>query len=259
MLLPRPWHLAECTLKHIRDSQPSVAVLPFGATEPHNLHLPYGTDTYEADAIAGESCRRALERGANVICLPSIPYGTETNQAAFPFAMNLQPSTLLAILRDLTNSLAASGIDRLLIVNSHGGNEFKGHLRELFLQTPVHLFLCNWFSMFRSEYHTVFRHGDDHGGEMETSLIQYLRPELVKTEWADDGAVRESRFEAVRNGWVTLTRPWHLLTTNSGAGNPHEATAEKGKRWLEKVTNAIADFLVELASSPVDDVFPFQR
>ena len=71
-----------------------VAVLPLGATEPHNLHLPYGTDTFQVEVIAARACAVALEQGARVLKLPALPYGTETNQMKFPLAMNLNPTTL---------------------------------------------------------------------------------------------------------------------------------------------------------------------
>lgn len=258
-IMPRPWLLAELTYAELRAARPEVAVIPFGATEPHNYHLPYATDTIEAETIAWDSCARAYQRGANVVCLPVIPYGTETNQRELPLSMNLQPSTLLAILRDLVGSLESSGVRKCLILNSHGGNEFKGHLRELFGQTSVRIFLCNWYTMCQDEYGKIFTHRDDHAGEAETSIILHARPELVHLERADAGAARPSRFEAVRKGWVTLTRPWHLLTDSSGVGDPRLATAEKGARWLEIICAHLSDFLVELAQSPLDDQFPFAR
>ena len=74
-------------------------------TEPHNLHLPYGTDSYEADAIGDRICEAAHERG-RVVLLPTIPYGTQSNQMAFPLAMNVNPSTLFTVVTDLIDSLA---------------------------------------------------------------------------------------------------------------------------------------------------------
>ena len=82
-------------------------------------------------------------------------------------------------------------------------------------------------------------------------------PQLVRLERADDGAMAATRFEAVNRGWVGITRPWHLLTTNSGAGDPRPATAEKGRAVTEVVVDRLAGFLVELSESPADDRFPF--
>jgi creatinine amidohydrolase len=258
----RPWILAECNFGHIKRARYDVAVLPFGATEPHNLHLPYSTDTIEADEIGSRVCQAAHERGAKVILLPTIPYGTETNQAAFPLSLNLNPSTIQQILTDLVRSLVGSGIEKLLVLNSHGGNEFKPMLRELYGQTPAALFLCNWFQMVRDVYSEIFAEPEDHAGEMETSLLLHFRPEWVaKTAdgalLADEGLAAQTRFEAVNRGWVSITRPWHLLTTNSGSGNPHAATAEKGEKLMEVVVDRLATFLVELSQAEVDEKFPF--
>ena len=74
---------------------------------------------------------------------------------------------------------------------------------------------------------------------------------------ADDGEARRSRFEAVEKGWVGLTRPWKTLTTNTGVGNPHPASAEQGRRVLDLLVERLTPFLVELAASPLDDEFPF--
>ena len=77
----RPWILAETNYSQVKECNYQVAVLPMGATEPHNLHLPYGTDTFEADALGERACEAAWNRGAKVVMLPTIPYGTETNLA----------------------------------------------------------------------------------------------------------------------------------------------------------------------------------
>ena len=69
----RPWILAEANYGFVKDNPYQVAVLPMGATEPHNLHLPYGTDTYEGRAIAERACAAAWEQGAKVVMLPAIP------------------------------------------------------------------------------------------------------------------------------------------------------------------------------------------
>ena len=71
------------------------------------------------------------------------------------------------------------------------------------------------------------------------------------------GATNPTRFEAIEKGWVSISRPWHLLTTNTGAGNPHRATAEKGERLLDAIEERYGRFLVELAESPLDENFPF--
>src|ERR1043166_4204925 len=97
----RPYILWEANYAYTKANPYSVAVLPMGATEPHNLHLPYGTDTFEVETIAHRACEAAFKMGARVVVLPAIPYGTETNMMRFPLAMNLNPSTLMQVIADL--------------------------------------------------------------------------------------------------------------------------------------------------------------
>ena len=98
---------------------------------------------------------------------------------------------------------------------------------------------------------------------METSLGLAFFPDLVDRDSqtgalsADDGAVRLTRFEAVNRGWVSITRPWHLLTKNTGVGDPHPATAEKGQQLMEVLVERLSEFLLQLSQSPLDESFPF--
>ncbi len=102
-------------------------------------------------------------------------------------------------------------------------------------------------------------------GNRPASLSFHVRrycPELVLRDdqgnlVGDDGIKSETRFDAVNRGWVSITRPWHLLTTNSGAGYPHAARADKGRRLVEVLVERLAGFLVELSNSPVDERFPY--
>lgn len=260
----RPWMLSEINYGHVKQTRYEVAVLPMGATEPHNLHLPYGTDTFESEAITSRACEAATARGARVLQLPAIPYGTETNMLEFPFAMNLMPSTLGLVIRDLVKSLEKHGIRKFLILNSHGGNDFKPLLRELAPETDVRLFVCDWFKGLTADVvASIFTNKEDHAGEVETSLALAFFPQLVARDQdtgklqADAGGVRSSRFDAVNKGWVGLSRPWHLLTTNSGSGNPHQATSEKGEKLMQVMVERLSQFLVELDQAKLDDLFPF--
>lgn len=254
----RPWRLDELNYGQVKGNPPyEVAVLPLGATEPHNLHLPYGTDTLQVEVIADRACALAQEKGARVLLLPALPYGTETNQMKFPLAMNLNPTTLARVIKDLVDSLAAHRITRFLLLNGHGGNDLKWVLRELYGTTSVHIFLCNWYKVASDVYATIFQEKDDHAGEMETSMGLAHFAHLVVLEEADAGAVKMSRFEAINRGWVEISRPWHLLTTNSGAGDPRAATAAKGEALTSLVAERVGRFLEQLARSPLDAQFPF--
>lgn len=258
----RPWKLLETNFAYVTANPYEVAVLPLGATEPHNLHLPYGTDVMEAEIVGERICEAAHAQGAKVVMLPTIPYGTETNLRQFPLAMNVQPSTLALVVRDLVESLAGSSIRKVLLLNSHGGNELKSVLRELYGRTSAQIFLCNWYQIFRDVEREIFSDPGDHAGEMETAFGLAFFPDLVARHpdgslAADAGAAATTQFEALNRGWVTMTRPWHLLTTNTGVGNPHPATAEKGQRMMDVVVERLSKFLVELSAAEMNDRFPF--
>lgn len=254
----RPWLLAELNYGAVRSQEAfEVAVLPFGATEPHNLHLPYGTDSFQVDVIGQRACEQAHARGARVVLLPTLPYGTETNQMKFPLAMNLNPTTLALVITDLVESLATHGIRKLVLLNGHGGNDLKWVLRQLYGKTPVHLFLCNWYKVAVDQARKLFEKPGDHADEMETSMGLAHFPELVYLSQADAGTTAPTRLEGINRGWVEITRPWHLLTTNSGAGDPRAATRQKGETITEIVVERLAAFLAELAASPVDERFPY--
>ena len=253
-----PWNLTEANYGEIKPLSIEVAVLPWGACEPHNLHLPYGTDFVTATKIGELVCCRAWEQGAKVTLLPAVPYGVDTNMMRFPLVINMNPSTQLAVLRDVVDSLAAHGIRKLVVLNGHGGNDFNAFQREL-VRDDFFLALCNWWQVPDDVRTEIFDVLGDHADEMETSVGLHLFPELVAPlDQADEAAVREMRFEAVREGWVKISRPWHLLTTDTGVGDPRAGTAEKGKRFVEIAVDRISRFLVELAAAEMDETFPMQ-
>lgn len=244
----RPYILKEANWKDLQNHRFELAVLPWGATEAHNYHMPYGTDVYEADAVAEEAGRKAWENGANVTILPTVPFGVNTGQSDIYLDMNLNPSTQLAILSDLIEVLDRQGLKKLLIVNSHGGNDFKTALRELGLKFPdMLLFTCNWFQALDKP--TYFEEGGDHADELETSLIMHLHPQLVlPLEEAGMGKEKKSVIAGVREKWAWTERKWSQVTEDTGIGNPKKASPEKGRRYFEDVTDKVADLILDICS-----------
>ena len=245
MSLPRPYLLAEASWKTIRERSYEVAVLPWGATEAHNLHLPYGTDNFETEHIAGEAARLASERGGRVIVLPGIPIGVNTGQLDIPLCLNLNPSTQFAVLRDLVASVERAGIPKLVLLNGHGGNDFRAMIRELTAQCSVFLCTINWYQALDAK--AYFDEPGDHAGELETSVMLSIAPELVlPLREAGTGAARHFRLKGLRDGLAWSPRRWTEVTDDTGVGDPRRASAEKGTRYVGAVTARIADFLVEL-------------
>jgi len=256
----RPWVLAEQTHEFIRGQRWEVAVLPFGATEPHNLHMPYGTDNFQVEALGVRACAAAYQAGARVLLLPTMPFGVNTNYFQVPgsLALSVTPTTLLALLTDLVDSLERQGLRKLVLLNGHGGNELKPFLRQLHHRTKVFLCLCDWFRMAPKETARIFEKPGEHADEIETSLGLAFFPELTRLERADDGAARPTRFDAINRGWISITRPWHLATTNTGLGDPAAATADKGHQLMDILVERLSQFLVELAAAPMDEKFPYK-
>ncbi len=251
--------LAEQTHAFVRERAWQVAVLPFGATEPHNLHMPYGTDTFQVETLAQRACERAYGAGAQVVLLPAIPYGVNTNHLKIPGALacSVTPTTLLHLLTDLVDSLERQGVRKLVLLNGHGGNELKPLTRELHHRSSVFLCVCDWFRMAADVYPQLFEAPGEHADEVETSLGLAFFPDLLRPELADEGAAKPSRFDAINRGWVNITRPWHLVSANTGLGNPRAASAEKGRRLMDILVERLGDFLIELAASPMDESFPY--
>lgn len=251
----RPYILAETNWLAVKQTSYDVAILPWGATEAHNYHLPYATDNYQADYVIAESAKIAWEKGHKVIVLPCVPFGVNTGQLDIQLCLNLNPSTQFAILKDLADVLDRHGIRKLVILNGHGGNHFKQMLRELSVHYP-RLFACvvNWYEAEKME--PYFEDLGDHAGEMETSAMLHIAPHLIlPLDQAGDGAAKQWKVKAFREGWASSQRQWSKVTADTGVGNPYKGTADKGKRYLEASIQNIAEFLGELAEVDVDDLY----
>src|SRR5687767_92017 len=251
---PRPFVLAECTWEEVRSGRFEVAVLPWGATEAHNRHLPYATDNFESESVAIASASLAWNRGARVLVLPNVPFGVNTGQRELPFCLNMMPSTQAAVIRDLLPSLEDHGIRKLVILNGHGGNDFKQIIREIQPTTSIRLAQVNWWQVIPSS--DFFEHAGDHAGELETSVMLHLRPDLVRPlNSAGSGKAKRHRIAALREGWAWMPRPWTKVTSDTGVGDPSKSTAAKGAAYFAAVTEAIGTFLYDFASADPVELF----
>lgn len=229
-----------------------LAILPWGATEPHNRHLPYCTDMLTAQAVAFKVAEEATRRGVGVMVLPGIPLGSQNpGQIELPYCIHTSQETQFAILRDVVKSLKKQGINKLLIMSGHGGNNFKGIIRDIMIDDPSFTICHNeWFSI-------VPRKGyfeepvDDHAGELETSVMLYLYPDKVRMDLAGNGNANLFAIDGLNSKVAWTPRDWSKTTKDTGVGDPHKATAEKGKRYLETVIPKITDFVVDFANNDI--------
>lgn len=252
---PRPYVLAETNWKAVKDDVFKVAILPWGATEAHNYHLPYATDNIIAEAVAIEAAKEAWQSNAKVIVLPTVPFGVNTGQLDVSLCLNMNPSTQYALLKDLTQVLHIQGIHKLVIVNAHGGNNFKQMIRELYAEFPE-VFVCalNWWQTTDSQ--PYFDEPGDHAGELETATIMHLTPELVlPLEEAGDGHAKTFKIRGLKEGWVAAQRQWTSVTEDTGVGNPIKANKDKGKKFFDAVVKKVAVFLEELYHTNLDDMY----
>ena len=166
----------------------------------------------------------------------------------------MNPSTQLAILSDVAHSLAGNGVRKLVVLNGHGGNDFRQMIREL--QPRVNIFLCtvSWFKIV--DQRGFFSKPDDHGGEMETSVMQHIAGEFVlPLSEAGDGRERKPKIAAMREGWAWAPRCWTQVSADTGVGDPRAATAGKGEKYIAAVADKLAQFIIDLANADANDLY----
>lgn len=247
--------LATSTFGMVKDTEYDMALLPWGATEPHNQHLPYLTDCILSHDVAADVAQTAWEQyGVRAMVLPPVMMGAQNpGQRELQFCMHYRLQTQQAILHDIVETLHHQGVRRLLIVNGHGGNSFKGFIRDLCIDYPDMLILSSeWFTVCPAR--DYFDLPGDHADELETSVMLHYHPELVRMDLAGDGQAHAFALPSLRQKTAWLPRHWNLVTDDTGIGNPHLATAEKGRRFAQAVVERYAQLLAELVqvNKPAD-------
>ena len=226
-----------------------VVILPWGATEPHNLHLPYLTDAILAHDVAVDAAQHALdEYGVRTMVLPPVAMGAQNpGQRDLKFCIHYRYDTQRAILADTVASLHHQGFRKLLIINGHGGNTFKSMIRDLAVDYPDFFILTSeWFAVLPAK--EWFDEPGDHADELETSVMMHYHPELVNLSEAGPGQANPFALQSLREKTAWLPRHWTRVTSDTGIGNPHLASADKGCRFAEAVAWKYAVLLKELAA-----------
>lgn len=250
----RPFILEEANWNQVQEFTYEIAILPWGATEAHNYHLPYGTDNIQAKYVAEAAAGKAWDKGVRPIVLPAISYGVNTGQLDIPLCMNMNPTTQLAILKDICQVLQLHNVSKLVILNGHGANQFQALIRELAGLFPE-LFICvvNWFQA--APRSAVFEKPGDHADELETSVMMHIAPYLVQPlETAGNGASLHFTAEGFKKGWAWSQRPWTLISKDTGVGDPSLSTKEKGQQFLSMTIDNIAQFLGDLSGKSINEL-----
>ncbi len=229
----------------------SIAILPWGATEPHNLHLPYLTDAILSHDIAVDAARLAYDNH-NILAMvmPSMPLGAQNpGQRDLKFCIHYRYETQKAVLSDIVASLHHQGIRKLLIINGHGGNTFKSMIRDLAVDYPDMLIASSeWFKVCPAKQ--FFDQPGDHADELETSVMMHYHPELVNLNEAGPGKSASWASEALQQGVAWIPRKWTDVSRDTGIGSPELATAEKGEKFARAVSEKYAQLIHELCTLP---------
>jgi creatinine amidohydrolase len=248
----RTWQDVE---RYIEDRDSPTVIVPIGSTEQHGPHLPLGVDAMQAETLAG-----AIAERAGALVAPTIPYGDADHHLGFPGTISLSTETTTAVLVDVYESLLGHGFRNVITVNGHrvanltaidtAGKRVAADHPEAFFATIDPL-------RFGVEIHTELRDGDPedgmHGGEFETSFMQFHYPELV----------REEKFEPETSETVSRFRSNDLvgnddrvLTPSTGhdpasghlghVGDPTHASPEKGEALFERLVEDGVAFIEAL-------------
>lgn len=236
-----------------------IAVLPVGATEQHGPHLPLAVDTRIADGVVSRVAEK-LPEDSPVLFLPTQAIGRSVEHARYPGTLTVSAETLIRTWTEIGNSVAAAGVRKFVLLNSHGGQISIMDIvaRDLRIRHAMLAFSVNWFGFGMPEGvyddHEM-RHGI-HAGDMETSVMLALSPELVAMSEARDF---QSATTALARDYdhISLAGParpaWQTqdLQPQGACGNAAAATAAKGEATLEHACDRIVGLMGEIDRLPL--------
>ncbi len=244
------------------DPARAVAVLPVSAIEQHGPHLPLSVDANLVDGII-ERALPLLPDDSQTLVLPSQHVGLSPEHIKFPGTLTLSPATVIALWTDIGESVARAGIKKLILFNSHGGQVSVMDIvaREIRTRSNLIVYSASWYSlpidpavmqMFSPQEH---RFGV-HAGEIETSMMLALKPELVDMSLAKNFAStsqeRAQKYPILGNG-KSAKLGWQMQDYNEdgAAGNAAAATAEKGNALIDSAAKQLAALIAEVAALPL--------
>jgi creatinine amidohydrolase len=247
----------ELNWTQIPDLADKVVVVPLGSLEQHGHHLPLLTDTLTGAEIA----RRAEQAlGEAALFLPTLYLGASDHHLAFPGTVSLHNETYTRVISDVVESLIGAGFCRIVLLNAHGGNvgpasaalyEAQMRRRE---EKDLWLVLATWYTLaapYTSAIEGLVQERLSHACEMETSLVLYLRPELVRLE-AARGRTEPfpSEFYGLDASRVVMRKPFDHISQTGALGHPECATREKGETLIEIGVQQVVACIREIAAWP---------
>lgn len=241
------------------DPEATVALLPVAAVEQHGPHLPLSTDAVINDAIV----RAALERVTGptaLLVLPPQNVGLSPEHTSFAGTLSIRDVTLLDAWTDLGRSVARTGVRKLIVFNTHGGQKALVDLLAVRLRTELGMLVVRAtyfaFGALPDLFDPKEVVHDIHGGEVETSLMLHLRPDLVRTSAFGDFKGLPHELSA-KNGLLGAEKPvgigWRAEDLNpAGAcGNAARADGRRGAQHLAYLAERLAALIGEVAATPL--------
>ena len=231
------WQEAEIMMKAAR-----AIIVPLGSTEQHGYHLPLNTDSTIADYLALEVAKRT-----NCLVTPTLTYGQVWSAKDFPGTIAIQERTYINFLKDIVTSLESKSPRNIILFSWHLGNvaPCKIAARELLdekgFNNVYHFsYIVDMKQAAAGIMETELWHGSGlHGGEMETSVLLRITPELVLMDKAQaDYPVRPPDLDIRPISWIEFAKQGIF-------GDPTKATAEKGARFIERTLQQLADLVIE--------------
>ena len=241
------------------DCERIIAVLPVGATEQHGPHLPLCVDAAVADGIARAVADRLPEE-LPVLFLPTQSIGKSDEHARYPGTLSLSGDVLARVWTEIGSSVARCGVRKIVLLNSHGGqiSIMDQVVRELRIRHHMLAFSVNWFGfgMPEATYSDNELAVGIHAGDMETSVMLALHPELVRMDEARDFRPLTDEllndYTHIRiSGGAKLGWQAHDLHPAGACGNATLATAEKGEATLAYAADRLVEVLIEIDRAPL--------
>jgi creatinine amidohydrolase len=244
------------------DVASAVAVLPVAATEQHGPHLPLSVDQTLVDGVVAAALPH-LPPQLPVLVLPTQQVGYSPEHSAFVGTLTLSSGTVIASWIEIGQCVAAAGIKKILLLNSHGGQVSLMDIaaRELRTRAKLIVYSCSWWNLPLGDAVNGLFSADEHrfgvhGGEIETSMMLALRPQHVDMAQARDfkssSQERAGKYPILGNG-SSAKLGWQMQDYNAqgAAGNAAAATADKGRAVLQAAGVQLAALLQEISSLPL--------